>query len=621
MHIAPLEAILLSSGAAFFKTPERSASAQHSGNLSGRNGGAGLFQGLTVSVKEKKGGMKKLTDLPHEIVRYTASCLDVRSIAALAQTCRYLKNAVHDMAVEKMACRYYGPPGSQSRRQYETLYTPLAERLYPLTEPDNRTAVPLSEEQQARQRLHQITRLRSLSQNGKLCATCETLEKDGFGDFLTHGSSRPWGPCALLKEQVRSGNRPDREHLYIVVMSSPLSLVEVLAIKELSYRVDSAQILLDGQIVTAGMTLPTAHTTSHFFLALCQHDGQGGAVQQVVLPGTHSDKITCFKQLPDGRVVSASYDNTLKIRPLEPLDESLVITLTGHQGSITDMLLFAANRCITSSIDHTLKIWDLSEPSKEHCLTTLTDIPRIICNLQRLNEDHFLSESDPNITLIWRLTDSSAVYTALLDPDWPTRLRQNGSRTAPAPLYELPADPSPPPQRRPLSTLVLPGDRISVRHWSAMRLCDTTALHSEPKRLCILARNSSGAVSRSLPICPIGPSLNPLEDTYNNSFHLLPDGRLVHGDSDGTLHCYGFEQQSGTDPTTLGNWFSSLPQQYKSTYLSFNWITVMDDGRLFVCTHMNEQKTTLLVVYDPYALPKSPDNPNQESSRDVHQPP
>ena len=613
MHITPLEATLNSS-TAFLNTSDRSASAQHSGDGSDRNGGTGLFQGLTISVKEKKGGTKKLTDLPHEIVRYTANCLDVRSIAALAQTCRYLKSAVHDMAVEKMAHRYYGPPGSELRRQYDTLYTPLARRLWPATECDN-GCVPLSEDQQAKQRLHQITRLRSLSQSGQLRPPCKMLEKYGWFEILAHGMSRPWGACVLINEEFLASVRPCRERLYIVVMSPTPSFTEVVHIEQLSYHMDSAEILPDGHIVTAGSTLPTADTNGHFFLALCKHDDQGDAVQQVLLAGTHSDKITCFKQLPDGRVVSASYDNTLKIRPLEPIDENLVITLTGHRDRITDMLLLAAGRCITSSIDHTVKIWDLSRPSKEYCLTTLTDIPRIIFKLHRLNENHFLSESEPNINLIWRLTDSGAECIALIDPDWSTR--RSDSRTTPQPPYELPAERPPPSQRHPLNIQVLPDGRIFIEHWGARLLCDTTALHSEPKRLCILARNNSGAVSRTLPICPIGLSLNPWWKVFA-SINLLPDGRLVHADTEGNLFCYGLEQQSGTSPAILGNLFSYRPQQYKSAHLCFDSITVMDDGRLFVCSHMNGPRS-VIVVYDPYALAKSPDNPDQECSRDVRQ--
>ena len=596
------------SGAAFFKAPDRSTSAQHSGDQSGRNGGAGLFQGLTVSVKEKKGGMKKLTDLPHEIVRYTASCLDVRSIAALAQTCRYLKSAVHDMAVEKMAHCYYGPPGSELRRQYDTLYAPLAERLYPLTEPHNRTTVPLSEEQQAKQCLYQITRLRTLSQSGQLKPTCETLETKGFYDLLAHGLSRPWGACALLSGEAPG--LPCEEQLYIVALNPTPSFIEVLPIKQLSYSVHGAQILPDGHIVTVGRTPPEADTNCHFFLTLCKHDDRGDAVQQVLLAGTHKDKIIRFGQLADGRVVSASHDGTLKIRPLEPLDDTLVSTLTGHQSWITDMLLFAASRCITSSIDLTVKIWDLSRPSQEYCIATVADFPRVISKLYKLDEERFLSESGPNVILVWRLTDSGAEYTAMLDPDWPTQLDSNDSRTAPLPPYELAAEN--PPRLRPClfdTHIVLPGGRIAVQHWSSIRRCDTTALHSEPKRLCILARNNRAAVTHSLPICPIGPCIVP-QESYYGSMHLLPDGRLVHAEEDGTLYCHSFGEHGSTNSATLGDVLCNLPQQYQRTYRCLEWMTVMDDGRLFICTMMRDD-TTVLLLYDPYALPKSSDNPDK----------
>ena len=611
MHVASPETVWDSS-AASCQTPHRPAPAKQSGDPPHRSGGAGLFAGF--STKGRESGEARLTDLPCEIVRYTARYLDTRSIGALAQTCHYLKDAVRGMVVEKIAHRYYGPPGSESRRQYDTLCTPLARRLWPATECDN-ASVPLSQEQQARQRLHQITRLRSLSQSGKLSPTCETLEKDGYCTLLTTGLSRAWGACVILCGLSRFDGPPYRERLYIFVTSPTPSFIEALPIKQRSYY-DGAEVLPDGHIVIASSTrtLPTADTNIDFFLALCKHDNQADTVQQVLLPGTHSGEITCFKQLPDGRVVSASYDKTLKIRPLEPLDDTLVVTLTGHQDRITGMLLFTASRCITSSVNHTLKIWDLSRPSQEYCLTTLTtltDMRPVTCKLHKLNDNHFLSEIYPNITFVWKLTDSSAVHTALIDPDWPSRLRTKGYRTAKETPYDLSPNPNPiPSEDYMLNTYVLPGSRIVIQHHNSIRLCDTAAVPSEPKRLCILARNNSGAVSRSVPIYPIGPSLTSLKST-RSTVDWLPDGRLLHAEQDGTLHCYDLDAGRSTRSATLGNFFASLPQEYQNTECDLEWITVMDDGRLLLSIQMTGRKT-LLFVYDPYALPKDSDNPAQE---------
>ena len=551
----------------------------------------------------------QLTDLPYEMVHRIADRLDVRSIAALSQTSHYLNGAVHDMAVDKMASHYYGPPGSAARRRYDRLYTPLARRLWPGREFNNDT-VPLAEEQQERQRLHQITRLRTLSHSGKLYPTCKTFEEAGCFEPLTFGLSRLWGACALIRCKPLSHDLADREPLSLVVMDPSPSLIDVSPVKQLHpYHIDSAQIVPDGHIVTAGTATPPADKECHFILTVYQHDNQTGAIQQVVLPGTHNDRIVRVGQLPDGRIVSASRDHTLKIRPLDPPDERRVITLTGHRDKITDMLILAGSRCITSSYDHTLKLWDLSQPSKESCVATLTDMPRIICKLQPLTEDRFLSESCPNVILIWQLTDSGASPTAMLDPDWPIRLSPDETTTGREAAYELLTQPIPHPSlgQYMFRVEVLPDGRITLHHWSGIRLCDPSAPHSKTQRLCILARNDSGAVIRTLPICPVGPSLTPLV-THFHSVHQLPDGRMVHADTDGTLHFYSFGNHSTTSHVIQDNLYSILPQR---SYLSFEWIIVMNDGRLFLSTQLKGPKA-LFLLYDPYALPKSSHNPGQE---------
>ena len=122
MHVASSEAVWDNS-AVCCQTPGHCVSAKQSGVGDEQNSGAGLFRGLNITAKEGKSRTTQITDLPCEIVRYTARYLDTRSIGALAQTCHYLKDAVHDMVVEKIAHRYYGPPEkSEPPPQEESLY-------------------------------------------------------------------------------------------------------------------------------------------------------------------------------------------------------------------------------------------------------------------------------------------------------------------------------------------------------------------------------------------------------------------------------------------------------------------------------------------------------------------
>ena len=606
----------------------RSTACQKSADPPAQNDPSLDFQALTIDTTEKEKEEKEeeeeeesasallpytaqLGDLPYEIVHCIANHLNVSSIGALAQTCRHLHAALPNIAIDKMANHYYGPPGSEARRRYEKLYTPLARRLLPATEPNTK---PLSHKQGARQRLHHITRLRTLSQSGKLCPTREVLQQNDYFDLLTCGLSMLWGACALIRKKVHSHTLSDRELLNIVVIDPSPSFMAVPPTEQPSpYWVDSAQIVPTGHIVTAGMAAPDTDTKRHFMLTACRHNNQGNAVQHTVLAGTHGAKIIRFEQLPDGRIVSASHDGTLKIRSIKPPDQGPVTTLTGHLAEITDMLIFAGSRCITSSYDQTLKIWDLSQPSKERCLLTLADIPRVITELHRLSENCFLSASCPNIVLVWQLTDNGCNCNAMLDPDWPNQLPADGARTGREPPYDLTAEPVP--QCRLGQYLftfqVLPDGRIAVNHWSGIRLCDSTASRA-PERLCILDRNSSGAVTRSVPICPAGVLINPPKP-YFQPTSLLADGRTVHANIDATLDLYTLDHTNTTERLELGPVFSDQLPHNDEIHPPIQRLMVMADGRLFACAQ-RAGPTTFFVICDPYAQGKRC-NPIQRAAR------
>ena len=593
--------------------------AKNRGDKPGQNEPDLNFQGLSARVRKEEDSSPQvtrtpqLTDLPCEIVSHIADRLDIRSIAALTQTCRYINGAVRGMAADKVARYYYGAPGSQSRHLYDQLYTPLARRQALANPESDSKAMPLTEEQQARQRLHQITRLRTLSQNGKLKPACQFFAEAGSFKLVTSGWNRLWGACALICRKQHSQPLYGREFLSIVLLEPAPSLIALPPVEQpCLYHVASAQVLADGYIITAGMTTTHSHQRRHFILTVCRHNNHSGALEHVALAGAHGDTVVRFGQLPDGRIVSASHDTTLKIRPLAPPDESLVITLTGHLDKITDMLLFAASRCITSSCDRTLKIWDLGSPSKERCVATLTDSPRIVVKLHQLNENHFLSESAPDIFLVWRLTDSGAECSAILDPDWTIKPPTDNNRTAKEEPYHLLSKPILFHNDQTYFKIqVLPGGRVAVHHWSGTRLCDPTGSHREPKRVCILTRNSHGAVTCSLPICPVGPHL-PLPVPRFQLAGLMPDGRVVCVDPIGNINLYSLANPDTISAITLGNLFSACPQKSVKNYRHLQNMMVMSDGRLFVSTQTAGHKT-LFFVYDPYVLPDISHLPGKEN--------
>ena len=614
MHVTSSELLANTGTACQIHTPPP---AKKRGDQPGQNDPVLNFQGLSVSVRKEGDSSPQVThtaqlnNLPCEIVRHIADRLDARSIAALSQTDSYLRDAVHGMAIDKMASHYYGPPGSASRHRHDTLYSPLARRLWPATECNNGTA-PLTEEQQIKQRLHQITRLRTLSQCGKLSPTCDTFEEKGSFTIHACGSIRPWGACALISTRVPVHELyNDKELLSIVAVDPSPTLIPVPPVEQLPFhRIGSAKILPGGHIVTASRNNSPHHQQQHHILTVCRQNSSG-EMEHVILPGSHSGDIVRFEQLADGRIVSASHDSTLKVRPLQGSDEKSAITLTGHQDRITDMLLLSGSRCITSSMDHTLKIWDLSQPSKERCVATLTDFPRIVDTLHGLGEDHFLSGSGMEVLLFWKLTDSGATCTTMIDPDW-YRMPQDGHRTGNEPPYELPPDRIPHSSIQVFKPQALPDGRIAVQHGADLRLCDPAGLHREPKRVCIIERDRNGTVSRSLPICPIGPRLVPPIVPPSDLITMLPDGRAVRIGHDGHINLHNLGNPDPTSTAQPGNLFSDCPLKASNKRRqSIQYVKIMADGRLFASTEMADQKTRFF-VYDPFAAAKSSDNPAQK---------
>ena len=592
------------------------------------------WRGMQTEVSKKSTGQllkprtAQFTGLPYEIVRHIAARLSAQSIGALSQTCHYLHTAVGGMAVDKMADHYYGPLNSESRHQYDRLYSPLAKRLFATKVPDcpvqqgsaTVDALPLSEEQQAKQRLRQITRLRILSHNGKLNPTGVLVFKQaGHCKLLACGVSKHWGICALIcAEKLGELYHPWPWYhgymLRILIVEPTLCSLEVPLIggQDHPHSVLNAEIVADGHIVI----VMESRIDPICFLTVCSCT-ESGEPELRVLAGSHSETIVRFGQLPDGRIISASMDGTLKIRPLKSSDESQVTTLKVHQGArITDMLIMADSRCVTSSVDQVLTVWDLRCPQEERCVAVLTEIPDHYRKLYRLSDTRFLAENSPYELLVWQLTDNGATCTTVLDPDWPISLPPGEKRTGREPPYDLTDSPDFLHEEfysiTPLQCLP-DGSVVVTDHEDSIRLYHPTAHNSGPQRVCIIERNDNGDVSRTLPLCPVGPLLWP-PATNVHLLAPLADGRLVQANSDGTLHAYSPNNINAVTVkgVRLGNLFSCLPPKYKTeAKLAVDEMACMDDGRLLVNAWAADQKTRFF-VYDPYAPAKSSDNPAQE---------
>jgi WD40 repeat protein len=62
-------------------------------------------------------------------------------------------------------------------------------------------------------------------------------------------------------------------------------------------------------------------------------------------------------QLADGRVISGSFDNTLRLWDIE--SGACVKTLAGHTNSVYCVVQLADGRVLSGSGDKTLRLWDI----------------------------------------------------------------------------------------------------------------------------------------------------------------------------------------------------------------------------------------------------------------------
>ena len=381
-----------------------------------------------------------------------------------------------------------------------------------------------------------------------------------------------------------------------------------------------ARLLTNGQVATAGYT-KNYRTREVCHIMTLARVLSSGKMEHVILPGQHDMGIVTFGQLPEGRIVSASYDGTLKIRSVNLNNEDREPQVTTLENGppreesffgnlfhpILDMVVFDDGRCVTVSDTVDLTLWDLSQPSKEHKVATLSTSSLFIKQLHRLTQDSFVSESNDNLFQVWQLTDSGATCTGLLDPEWPDQLSaKQQKRTGEEPPYDV--------EKAPLRTgrlkqklsiqEILPERRIVVGSpKGVMRICDLADRGGAPQRVCMLPANGQ-AERRSLPIIAVGPLLDP-PVTTSCITTVLPDGRLVRIEQDGSVRFYSPNNPNNATDRTVDNLFSTLPEQYRAHPRTNAWMVSVGDGRLLaacqVPTKHPRPAKTLFLVYDPYA--------------------
>ena len=110
----------------------------------------------------------------------------------------------------------------------------------------------------------------------------------------------------------------------------------------------------------------------------------------------HSCAVTTLASLSDGRLVSGSYDNTLRV--WDAATEQCLQILKGHTAGITCLAVLPEGQVVSGSRDSSLRIWNAETGE---CLQTLTGHTASITCLAVLPEGRVVSGSHDNTLRVW----------------------------------------------------------------------------------------------------------------------------------------------------------------------------------------------------------------------------
>jgi WD40 repeat protein len=115
-----------------------------------------------------------------------------------------------------------------------------------------------------------------------------------------------------------------------------------------------------------------------------------------VLEG-HTNPVRCLSVLPDGRVISGSDDNTLLV--WQPATGVYECVLEGHTDSVTCLSVLPDGRVVSGSYDKTLRVW---QPATGVCERVLEGHTNAVTCLFVLSDGRVVSGFDYKTLRVWQ---------------------------------------------------------------------------------------------------------------------------------------------------------------------------------------------------------------------------
>ena len=117
----------------------------------------------------------------------------------------------------------------------------------------------------------------------------------------------------------------------------------------------------------------------------------------------HTDGVKSIAPLPGERLVSSSWDKTLKVWNLNKLDGQ-PLTLNENMDNEWMIIPLLDGRLASCSSDKTVKVWDLSKPDGQRCVVRLYGHVGVVMCIAQLPDGRLVSGSSDWSLMVWDLS-------------------------------------------------------------------------------------------------------------------------------------------------------------------------------------------------------------------------